>query len=115
MCIRDRHYKELYVAAPVGSTTVEGYIDLLVDTPDGLVVVDYKTDSVQSEAEVDAKLDHYGLQGTAYALAIEASTGRQVVDVQFIFTRAEGAITRSVRDFDRQRQSLLDTVASPIA
>ena len=114
-CRVDQHYKELYVAAPVGSTTVEGYIDLLVDTPDGLVVVDYKTDSVQSEAEVDAKLDHYGLQGTAYALAIEASTGRQVVDVQFIFTRAEGAITRSVRDFDRQRQSLLDTVASPIA
>lgn len=109
-CQNWQHYKEIYVAAPVGETTVEGYIDLLVETPEGLVVVDYKTDSVHSEAEVDAKLAHYALQGTAYALAIEASTGREVVDVQFIFARAGGAITRSVPDFAQQRALLLGRV-----
>lgn len=109
-CRSNQHYKELYVAAPVGETTVEGYIDLLVETPDGLVVVDYKTDSVKSEAEIDAKLAHYALQGTAYALAIEASTGREVVDVQFVFARIGGAITRSVPDFDQQRARLLGQV-----
>ena len=39
-------HKELYVAAPVGDRVIEGYVDLLVETPDGLVIVDYKTDTV---------------------------------------------------------------------
>ncbi|MGI9606571.1 MAG: UvrD-helicase domain-containing protein [Acidimicrobiales bacterium] len=97
------HWKELFVAAPVGSLTVEGYVDLLVDTPDGLVVVDYKTDSVSSEAEVAKKLAGYEMQGAAYAVAIEAATGRTVVDVQFIFARAGGAVVRSVRDLPALR------------
>lgn len=101
------HHKELYVAAPVGELTVEGYVDLLVETADGLVVVDYKTDSVSNEAEVDAKLAHYGLQGTAYALAIESATGLSVVDVQFIFARPEGPIVRSVPDLEADRTAIL--------
>ena len=101
------HHKELYVAAPVGELTVEGYVDLLVETADGLVVVDYKTDSVSNEAEVDAKLAHYGLQGTAYALAIESATGLSVADVQFIFARPEGPIVRSVPDLEADRTAIL--------
>ena len=38
----------------VDGVLVEGFIDLLIDTPDGLVVVDYKTDQVPSDAELDA-------------------------------------------------------------
>ena len=38
------HWRELFVVAEVGTTVLEGYIDLLVRTPDGLVIVDYKTD-----------------------------------------------------------------------
>ena len=95
-----RHWKELYVAAPVGDMTIEGYIDLLVETPDGLVVVDYKTDAVRNVAEIDAKLARYELQGAAYALAVERTTGQDVVDVRFVFARPEGAIERSVSDLD---------------
>ena len=39
-------WREVPVAAIVDGVLVEGFIDLLVDTPDGLVVVDYKTDQV---------------------------------------------------------------------
>ncbi len=106
-CTAARHWKELFVAAPVGEVTVEGYVDLLVETPDGLVVVDYKTDSVASEAEVDAKLDRYSLQGAAYAAAVEAATGLIVVDVQFVFARPEGPIVRSVDDLGVRRQQVL--------
>ena len=38
------HWRELFVAAMVGDRVLEGYIDLLVRTPEGLVIVDYKTD-----------------------------------------------------------------------
>ena len=37
--------REMYVATPVDGTTLEGYVDLVYRRPDGLVVVDYKTDA----------------------------------------------------------------------
>ena len=41
-------FREMYVAAPVGERVIEGYIDLLVRTPEGLVIVDYKTDALRA-------------------------------------------------------------------
>jgi len=92
------HHKEMMVTAPVGDAVIEGYIDLLVERPDGLVVVDYKTDSARSEAEIAAALDRYELQGAAYAVALEVVTGRPVVDCRFVFCNPGGAVERSVRD-----------------
>ena len=106
-CSTARHWKELFVAAPVGGVTIEGYVDLLVETPEGLVVVDYKTDSVRNVAEVDAKLDRYSLQGAAYAAAVEAATGLTVVDVQFVFARPDGPVVRSVDDLAVRRQQVI--------
>ena len=113
-CATARHWKELFVAAPVGGGTVEGYVDLLVETAEGLVVVDYKTDSVRNEAEVDAKLDRYSLQGAAYAAAIEVATGLTVVDVQFVFARPDGPIVRSVDDLAVRRQQVI-AATQPVA
>jgi len=111
-CDSARHWKELFVAAPVGGITIEGYVDLLVETPDGLVVVDYKTDSVRNEAEIDAKLERYSLQGAAYAAAIEVATGLAVVDVQFVFARPEGPVVRSVDDLHARRRQVLAATTS---
>jgi ATP-dependent helicase/nuclease subunit A len=83
---------------------IEGYVDLLIETDDGLVVVDYKTDEVRSEADVDAKLAGYELQGAAYAVALEASTGLRVVECRFVFCRPSGAIERSVADLAQAMQ-----------
>jgi ATP-dependent exoDNAse (exonuclease V) beta subunit len=98
MAIVNPHHKELYVSAPVGDRAIEGYVDLLVETDDGLVVVDYKTDSARTDAEVDAKLAAYELQGASYAVALEAATQREVVECRFVFCRPSGAIERSVAD-----------------
>lgn len=104
------YHKEMYVAAPIGKRVIEGYVDLLVETPAGLVVIDYKTDSVAGAAEVDAKLAAYELQGAAYAVAIEAATGMTVVACNFVFCRPAGAIERAVADLpgakDRVREYL---------
>ncbi len=98
LAAKAEHHKELYVAAPVGDRVIEGYIDLLIETPEGLVIVDYKTDTVGSEAEIDAKLATYELQGAAYAVALEESTGMTVVDCRFVFCRMTGAVERRVAD-----------------
>jgi ATP-dependent helicase/nuclease subunit A len=98
------HHKEIYVAAPVGGRVVEGYVDLLIEGPGGLVIVDYKTDTVRSEGELDEKLSTYEVQGAAYAVAIEEATGLQVVDCRFVFCRPGGAVERSVTDLEQVKQ-----------
>ncbi len=41
---------------PFDGTTLEGYVDLLYRSAEGLVVVDYKTDQLAGDAELDGKL-----------------------------------------------------------
>jgi len=106
------HHKELFVAAPIDSRLIEGYVDLLVETPDGLVVVDYKTDSVRTEEDVDNKLAAYELQAAAYAVALEAVTGQPVIDCGFVFCTATGAIERSVASLDDAKQRVRTTIAA---
>jgi ATP-dependent helicase/nuclease subunit A len=95
---RNRHWRELYVAAPVGDALIEGFVDLCVDSPDGLVIVDYKTDPVASEQEITAKLDRYRIQGAAYALALETITGQPVAGCRFVFVGPAGAVERPLPD-----------------
>ena len=107
-------YRELYVGAPLGNVMVEGYIDMLVHTPDGLVIIDWKTDSATSPKEIDAKLAAYELQGASYAVALEASTGLDVVDCRFVFCKASGAIEKSVVDLAGAKQRVRDAVAAGV-
>ena len=92
------HWRELFVAAPFGERLVEGYVDLVYRSPDGLVVVDWKTDTVAGDDDVDAKLARYRLQGAAYAAALEAVTGQPVARMVFVFLGRDGAIERDLPD-----------------
>jgi ATP-dependent helicase/nuclease subunit A len=107
-------YREIYVGAPLGNVMVEGYIDMLVQTPDGLVIIDWKTDSASSPKEIDAKLAAYELQGATYAVALEASTGIDVVDCRFVFCKASGAIEKSVVDLAGAKQRVRDAVTAGV-
>ena len=69
------------VCLHVDGILVEGFVDLLYERADGLVVVDYKTDVTSDEDELRRR---YRLQGGAYALAVEAATGRAVAAVAFV-------------------------------
>ena len=73
------------MGAPVGETVLEGFIDLLFEEGDGLVVVDYKTDSLETEQEIAARSGHYRIQAGAYALALQEATGRSVKEVVLLF------------------------------
>ena len=53
--------------------------------PDGLVVVDYKTDAWRDDADLDAKVARYRLQGASYAVALEAGDGEPVARCVFVF------------------------------
>ena len=90
------HGRELFVAAPLGDQLVEGYVDLVYRSPDGLVVVDWKTDAVAGDDDIDAKLARYRLQGAAYTAALEAATGERVARMVFVFLDRAGATEREL-------------------
>ena len=80
-----RWWREAPVAGPVGDGIVEGFIDLLFEEEDGFVIVDFKTDAVGSEDEVEQAMARYRLQGGAYALALSKAAGVTVKEVSFLF------------------------------
>ncbi|MXX24620.1 MAG: AAA family ATPase [Caldilineaceae bacterium SB0668_bin_21] len=80
-----RWWREAPVAGPVGDGIVEGFIDLLFEEEDGFVIVDFKTDAVGSEDEVEQAMARYRLQGGAYALALSKAAGVNVKEVSFLF------------------------------
>ncbi len=73
------HWRELFVAAPIGDRVLEGYVDLLVRTPDGLVIVDYKTDQWSGPVQSSERVGRYRLQLAAYAAALATALDEAIV------------------------------------
>ncbi len=80
-----RHWRELPVSAPLDPGGLEGFLDLAFEEDGGLVIVDYKTDALESDAEIEQAMARYRLQAGAYALALQRATGRRVKEVVFLF------------------------------
>ncbi|HEY7071969.1 MAG TPA: PD-(D/E)XK nuclease family protein, partial [Acidimicrobiales bacterium] len=93
------HWRELYVGVPLGGgRTLEGYIDLLYRSDEGLVVVDYKTGPAGPDADLDPLVERYRAQGASYALAVADATGEPVVGMVFAFLTPTGPAERSLPD-----------------
>ena len=80
-----RWWREAPVAGPVGDGIVEGFIDLLFEEEGSLVIVDYKTDTLRSDDEIEQAMARYRLQGGGYALALNKATCATVKEVSFLF------------------------------
>jgi ATP-dependent helicase/nuclease subunit A len=91
-------WREVPVAAEVDGILLEGFVDLLLRTPDGLIVVDYKTDRAPTGAQLDAAVERYSRQAAAYALALEATLHEPVTRCVFVFAREPEAVERDVAD-----------------
>ncbi len=79
-----RTLREAPFAVDFDGTLVEGFVDLLVDTGDGLEIIDWKTDGIAAH-EVDGRLEHYRLQAGLYVLGLERATGLKVRRVTYVF------------------------------
>jgi ATP-dependent exoDNAse (exonuclease V) beta subunit len=106
--------REMYVATRVGEHTLEGYVDLVYRTPQGLVVVDYKTDAWRDEVDLDVKIARYRLQGASYALALEAATAEPVTRCVFLFLGPDRAEEREVNDLPRAIEEVRALLAASV-
>jgi len=87
-----RHWKELALAAPLpgggGSahaSVLEGFADLVGESDEGLVVVDFKTAASRSSSA------QYLSQVAAYAHALREATGRSVAKVSVLYLSVDDA------------------------
>ena len=86
------------VSAPMEEGLLEGFLDLVFEEDDGLVIVDYKTDSLESQSEIEQAMHRYRLQAGSYALALERSTHLTVKEVVFLFLQPKEEVT--LREID---------------
>jgi ATP-dependent exoDNAse (exonuclease V) beta subunit len=71
------HWRETYVGTVVGDRVLDGYIDLDHRDDQGLVIVDYKPDTVPAAA-LDRRVTYYQPLVAAYVIALTAATGQPV-------------------------------------
>ncbi len=81
---RGSFWREVPIGITVGECLLEGYVDLVGVTDQGVEVVDYKTDNL-TEGEIAERMSRYELQGEAYRLAVEMVVGTEVEKVTFVF------------------------------
>lgn len=89
-----RHWRELAVSLALPGGSFDGIIDLVVETAEGLLIVDYKTDYLRPEAfesDLAEKTARYRYQIAAYALAVERLIGdASVVGGHLLFLDRDG-------------------------
>ncbi|MFC1865154.1 UvrD-helicase domain-containing protein [Chloroflexota bacterium] len=100
-----KYYRELFVSLPLEMILVEGFIDLLFEEDDGIVIVDYKTDMLDEKTE-EERMGQYKLQAAAYALVVSEITNKPVKEVVLVFVRTEKElILKNLRDlYDTVRE-----------
>lgn len=111
------YWREVFVGSMVAQGAgIEGYIDLLYRSPEGLVVVDYKTDSAATKAEAGKHLERYKYQGAAYAAAIRRATGESVTKCTFVFTNKDGPVEEVIENLpevDAELMEILERAGAP--
>jgi ATP-dependent exoDNAse (exonuclease V) beta subunit len=93
------HWRETYVGTVIGDRVLEGFVDLMYRDDDGLVIVDYKTDTVPTSA-LNQRVAFYRPQMAAYAAAAQAATGEKVARCVLLFLSPHGAVERQVEDLE---------------
>jgi len=104
------HWRETYVGTVIGERVLEGFIDLIY-RDDGLVIVDYKTDTVPAVA-LDRRVAFYRPQMAAYAAALQAATQESVTRCILVFLSPGGAVERTVKGIKGAAALVRDAVRS---
>jgi DNA helicase-2/ATP-dependent DNA helicase PcrA len=91
----------------LGPTRVRGRFDRLDETPDGLVIVDYKSSDVTDPKKADQRARE-SLQLKIYALAQQATTGRLParVELRFLESGLTGRHRPTEKDLAEAREAI---------
>jgi ATP-dependent helicase/nuclease subunit A len=83
-----RAMREVPFAMESDGKVLEGFIDLVLQTPEGIEIVDWKTDQISAD-KVAERLREYEPQAGLYVYGLESATGAHVSRVTYVFASAE--------------------------
>jgi RecB family exonuclease len=86
----------------LGGTIVRGKIDLLADTDDGPLVVDYKTDALDG-ADPAELASRYEIQRDIYALAVQRGAGNGSAPIRAAYCFLEDPERTVTESYDESR------------
>ena len=89
---------------------LRGIIDCCFDTPDGIVLVDYKTDQVRDAADWSHRTVAYAVQMQLYALAAAAVFGRPIARAHLAFLRMQRIVDIPIDETTLQK--LRETISA---
>ncbi|MEW1975439.1 UvrD-helicase domain-containing protein [Microbacterium profundi] len=110
-----QHWSEMYVGAVEHDGIVlEGFIDLVFrEESGGLVILDYKTDTVPDAETLSERATYYAPQLKAYARALEAATG-EVAQAWLVFLDSSGREGNTVQVVSASLVSAASAFNAPI-
>jgi ATP-dependent helicase/nuclease subunit A len=79
-----RALREVPFALVADGKVLEGYVDMVLETDDGLEIIDWKTDAISGD-QVRERLEQYELQAGLYVHGLETATGQHVTKVTYVF------------------------------
>ena len=77
--------QELFGKAPGDKLLLQGVVDCCLEEDGELVIIDYKTDAIRTEEELQARRALYTPQLRAYAAAMERIFGKRVKECVLYF------------------------------
>jgi ATP-dependent helicase/nuclease subunit A len=100
-----RAMREVPFALQSDGKVLEGFVDLVIQTEDGIEIVDWKTDQI-SPADVPERLQQYELQAGLYVHGLESAAGIRVRRITYVFASARveaspgdpGALANAARE-----------------
>jgi len=92
-----RALREVPFALVRDGDVIEGFIDMVLENPDGLEIIDWKTDGV-TPGEVPDRLQEYKLQAGLYVHGLRAATGLPISGVTYVFASARAEASPGAPD-----------------
>ena len=87
--------RELFNTPSDEKILLQGVVDCCLEEPDGLVIIDYKTDSIRTDEEMSRRCALYRSQINAYTLALSRIFEKPVKETILYFLSRNCAITAS--------------------
>ena len=100
------HLREVPISGIISGRLVEGYIDLIIETESGWIIIDYKTDAIESKSALRSKVEKYENQLKTYAYLVSKSANLKVHGAAFLFLRAQNdglVFVEDIFEFDEKR------------
>lgn len=89
---------EIFPEAEGEKLLLQGVVDCCLEEKGKLVIIDYKTDNVRTQAQIDARAAHYASQLRIYAMAMRRIFGMEVAECLLYFLSAGKMLSLSEKD-----------------